>query len=77
MVKKTVTPAKQAATTPKKEEIKAEEPEEIIEADAEDSLTVKQKKENAQRFLKSVKKMNAKVKSSLERKQIMKAVQAL
>lgn len=41
---------------------------------AEDSQTVKEKKENAQKMLKAVKKMNAKVKSSLERKQIVKAV---
>jgi hypothetical protein len=81
MVKKTTPLAKQAqapatqdkksASKDKKEEIKTVDPVESIEvADAgdEESWTVKQKKENAQRFLKSVKKMNAKVKASLERK---------
>lgn len=40
----------------------------------EDSQTIKEKKENAKKMLKQVKKMNAKVKASLERKQITKAV---
>ena len=90
MVKKTTPQAKQAqvaasqekksVTKDKREEVKVEEPVENIqmaEVGDEESWTVKQKKENAQRFLKSVKKMNGKVKSSLERKQIVKAVQAL
>ena len=38
---------------------------------------MKQKKENAKKMLASVKKFNAKLKSSLERKQVIKAVQAL
>ena len=42
-----------------------------------DSITIKQKKENAKKMLSAVKKFNAKLKSSIERKQITKAVQAL
>jgi len=41
------------------------------------SETVKQKKENAQKMVKAIKKMNAKLKESIERKQVAKAVQAL
>jgi hypothetical protein len=48
-----------------------------IDLDGDESQTVKQKKENAKKMLQSVKKFNAKLKSSLERKQIIKAVQAL
>ena len=43
----------------------------------DESETVKQKKENAQKMIKAVKKMNAKIKASIERKQVVKAVQAL
>jgi len=42
-----------------------------------DSITIKQKKENAKKMLSAVKKFNAKLKSSIERKQIVKAVNAL
>ena len=48
-----------------------------VAMDIEDNETVKQKKENAANMIKAVKKMNAKVKASIERKQIVKAVQAL
>jgi len=43
----------------------------------DESETIKQKKENAQKMIKAVKKMNAKIKASIERKQVVKAVQAL
>ena len=45
--------------------------------DGDESITIKQKKENALKLAKAVKKMNAKLKKSLEKKQIVKAVQAL
>ena len=48
-----------------------------VELDGDESQTIKQKKENAKKMLQAVKKFNAKLKSSLERKQIVKAVQAL
>ena len=38
---------------------------------------MKEKKENAKRMLKAVKAFNAKMKSSIERKDIIRAVQAL
>ena len=40
-------------------------------------MTVKEKKANAKRMAKAVKKMSSKVKKSLERKQVEKAVSAL
>lgn len=43
----------------------------------EESQTVREKKENARRMLKAVKAINAKLKSSIERKDITRAVQAL
>jgi len=55
----------------KKEQVVAQEVEEVV------SETVKQKKENAQKMVKAIKKMNAKLKESVERKQVAKAVQAL
>ena len=51
--------------------------EKIVELNGDESQTVKQKKENAKKMLQAVKKFNAKLKSSLEKKQIIKAVQAL
>lgn len=48
-----------------------------VELNGDESQTIKQKKENAKRMLQAVKKFNAKLKSTLERKQIVKAVQAL
>jgi ribosome biogenesis protein UTP30 len=54
----------------KKEQVVANDVEEVSE-------TVKQKKENAQKMVKVIKKMNAKLKESIERKQVAKAVQAL
>ena len=47
------------------------------EGGAEETLTVKEKKENARKMLKAVKGFNAKLKSSIERKDIIRAVQAL
>ena len=55
----------------KKEQVVGQEVEEVV------SETVKQKKENAQKMVKAIKKMNAKLKESVERKQVAKAVQAL
>jgi hypothetical protein len=39
-----------------------------INLDGDESQTIKQKKENAKKMLQSVKKFNAKLKSSIERK---------
>jgi ribosome biogenesis protein UTP30 len=90
MVKKVNTPKKSqeeapvvAAPAGKKAPVVAPAVEDSIEnvkevdIDGDESQTIKQKKENAKKMLQSVKKFNAKLKSSLERKQIIKAVQAL
>ena len=45
-----------------------------VVVEEEFSETVKQKKENAQKMIKAVKKMNAKIKASIEKKQVIKAV---
>jgi hypothetical protein len=45
--------------------------------DDTDSQTIKEKKENAKKLQKAIKKVNAKVKASMEKKQIVKAIQAL
>ena len=51
------------------EEIKDSiEEEKEVELNGDESQTVKQKKENAKKMLSAVKKFNAKLKSSLERK---------
>ncbi len=81
MVKKTSKPATPAAAavapTPSKKEkpvVKApieDEDMDIQDVDAvkaEDSQTIREKKENAAKMVKQVKKMNAKLKASLERK---------
>ena len=44
------------------------EEEQEVELNGDESQTVKQKKENAKKMLSAVKKFNAKLKSSLERK---------
>ena len=73
--KKTVT--EQAAAVEveqKKEKAAVEQPKDSIEEEkdvelnGDESQTVKQKKENARKMLSAVKKFNAKLKSSLERK---------
>ena len=67
----------------KKEEKKVEdvhmsEGEEVQEAlNGDESQTVQEKKENARKMLKAVKAFNAQLKSSIERKDITRAVQAL
>lgn len=72
---------KKAST--KKEEKKVEdvhmsEGEEVKEAlNGDESQTVQEKKENARKMLKAVKAFNAQLKSSIERKDITRAVQAL
>lgn len=43
----------------------------------EESLTIKEKKANDLKLKKAIKKMSAKVKSNVEQKQIIKAVEAL
>lgn len=45
--------------------------------DQEESLTIKEKKANDLKLKKAIKKMSAKVKSNVEQKQIIKAVEAL
>lgn len=85
MVKKVAKATEQAQGSSKakiskeevKEEIHQEEQQSQQNDDIEDTMTVKEKKENAQKFAKAVKKMNAKIKSSIERKQLIKAVEAL
>lgn len=58
----------------KKEKAAVEQPKDSIEEEkdvelnGDESQTVKQKKENARKMLSAVKKFNAKLKSSLERK---------
>ena len=78
----TVVPAVADEKIKAKEEVKSKE----LEAAAEEvelseneneSQTIKEKKENAKRMLKAVKAFNAKLKSSIERKDISRAVQAL
>ncbi len=81
----TNTPAKEEKQ-PKKEEKKAEdvkmsddeiEESNVDEGNADESQTVREKKENAKKMLKAVKAFNAKLKSTIERKDITRAVQAL
>lgn len=40
-------------------------------------MTVQEKKENAKKLKKAIKKFDAKIKSSIEKKQVIKAVEAL
>lgn len=48
-----------------------------LHGEEEESLTIKQKKENYAKMVKSVKKMNKKLSKSLDKKLVIKAVQAL
>ena len=65
-----------------KQEVKTKGPEDVPKVkdlkeedlEEEESLTVKQKKENAKQMTKAIKKFNAKLKKSLDRKLIIKAV---
>ena len=80
---KPATPAAVVQEKPKKEEKKIEDvnmSDDEVKEDhdgGEESQTVKEKKENARRMLKAVKAFNAKIKTSIERKDIIRAVQAL
>jgi predicted outer membrane protein len=76
------TPTAKKAKAPAATPVVEEKPKKVVEdVDAEEisdneneSQTVKEKKENAKRMLKAVKAFNAKLKSSIERKEITRAV---
>ena len=61
-----------------KKDKKTEQEPDVVDASVEgESETIKEKKAHAKKFAKSVKKFNSKVKSALEKKQVIKAVEAL
>jgi len=78
---KPATPATANNEKPKKvvDDVKMSDVEDLSDNEngGEVSQTVKEKKENAKKMLKAVKAYNAKLKSSIERKDITRAVQAL